>query len=190
MTDEPKKKKGWNKGNTLHGMSQSATYQTWRRLKLTCGPNAKRPCKKWPRTMDGRWMADFILFLQDMGEQLDGTVLRIRKGSPNGRMHYGPAECEWRPKDEPHYKRVMFDPAAIAHAETIRRSKALAAEPTTPQPATPTLETSVSNRQPIDTGDLICIKNTFNPDQRRFFKQPIDASALDIFNSWFDDDDE
>jgi len=103
-------------------------------------------------------------------------VLRIRKGSPNGRMHYGPAECEWRPKDEPHYKRGMFDPAAIAHAETIRRSKALAAEPTTPQP--------------IDTGDLICIKNTFNPDQRRFFKQPIDASALDIFNSWFDDDDD
>lgn len=135
MTDEPKKKKGWNKGNTLHGMSQSATYQTWRRLKLSCGPTAKRPCKKWPRTMDGRWMADFIFFLKDMGEQPDGTVLRIRKGSPNGRMHYGPAECEWRPKDEPHYKRVMFDPAAIAHAATIRRSKALAAERSEPAAA-------------------------------------------------------
>ena len=116
MTDaDPPKKKGWNKGNMVHGLSKSSTYQTWRRLRSSCGPDATRPCKgKGKRTMDGRWMASFQLFLEDMGEAPPNHVLRIRKGSPLGCTHFSKEVCEWRPKDEPHYKRAMFDPAQVA----------------------------------------------------------------------------
>lgn len=81
---------------TTHGMTKTATYGSWRRMKERCyypsnnrykyyGARGIKVCDKW-LGKDG-----FVNFLKDMGERPEGMSIDRIKNDGN----YGPDNCKW-----------------------------------------------------------------------------------------------
>lgn len=84
---------------TTHGMSRTATYQTWENMIQRCtNPNATKFHQHGGRgiAVCQRWLESFANFLADMGEKPDDKTLdRI-----NNDGNYEPSNCKWATKEE------------------------------------------------------------------------------------------
>lgn len=74
----------WNKGNLIHGCSNSSTYNSWRAMRNRCSNprNSNYPVYGGAGvTVCPRWRDSFKTFLREMGERTPGRTINRLDGS-------------------------------------------------------------------------------------------------------------
>lgn len=92
---------------TTHGMTESATYRTWLKMKERCSsPNERQYCYKNNNiTVCERWLNSFENFLEDMGERPEGLTLDRIENSKG----YSKDNCRWADKTLQSFNRSKLD---------------------------------------------------------------------------------
>jgi len=85
--------------NSLHGYSDSPTYNSWKMMRQRCFHSYRKDYKYYGGRGIGvcdRWKNDFLNFLEDMGERpTDRTLDRIEVEG-----NYEPGNCRWATRSE------------------------------------------------------------------------------------------